>query len=209
MKENSQPKSPLWELYQQGLRNAKPEASELLDVEAQPDAGSKAMARRYNRIIRWAARQSKSALASDLASLFLSLMLERVRRRSLQSFAQSSESFITVSVQERARLNVENDRLLKSLLKHHEDRRKGAVVKLAKDPKQAAKAQAFKLWADRHAGKHPELRTEDQFASECCRRWPVLTSISGVKKWSTAWRKELRAWRSGGNRLADIGKRRC
>ena len=59
----------------------------------------------------------------------------------------------------------------------------------------AAKAEAFALWQAREAGKHPNLRTEEQFAIECCSRWDALPSISTVMKWSTQWRKEANAKR--------------
>lgn len=77
------------------------------------------------------------------------------------------------------------------------DARKKAYAKQAKNPmakaKSDCKAEAFKLWQERDAGKHPALRTNDQFATECCRRWPVLTSIGTVLKWSTQWHKEAKA----------------
>ncbi|MGH8031304.1 MAG: hypothetical protein ACREO8_02815 [Luteimonas sp.] len=68
-------------------------------------------------------------------------------------------------------------------------------ARLAKDPKQSAKVAAHLLWQEREMGKHPVLRTEDQFAMEVCRRWSELTSIGTVKKWSTAWRKHAKAIR--------------
>lgn len=78
--------------------------------------------------------------------------------------------------------------------------RQGGRAKLAKNPeaaaKERAKTAALALWKEREAGKHPKLRTEDQFAIEVCRRWPVLTSIAVVKKWSTSWRAESRRKRA-------------
>lgn len=67
-----------------------------------------------------------------------------------------------------------------------------AERKLAKDPKQAAKDEAKKLWLERRAGKHPDLRWNWQFAAECVRRWPVLTSPDTIKGWCTKWEKEAR-----------------
>lgn len=67
--------------------------------------------------------------------------------------------------------------------------RAAAAAKQARDPKQAAKTEAFKLWTDRHAGKHPNLRTNEQFAAECMRRWPVLTSAKVILGWCTDWNK--------------------
>lgn len=65
-------------------------------------------------------------------------------------------------------------------------------AKLARDPKQAAKAEAFKLWQARRAGKHPTLRTNEQFATECQSRWPVLTSAKNILGWCTQWNKDAK-----------------
>jgi hypothetical protein len=69
---------------------------------------------------------------------------------------------------------------------------RGAMAKLANDPKQVAKAGAFELWKERHAGKHPKLRTNEQFASEVMRRWPVLTSSKVICGWSARWTKTVK-----------------
>lgn len=69
---------------------------------------------------------------------------------------------------------------------------KGARAKHEKDPKQVAKAGAFELWKERHAGQHPKLRTVEQFAMEVMRRWPVLTSSKVITQWSAAWTKSAR-----------------
>lgn len=70
------------------------------------------------------------------------------------------------------------------------------AAKLAKDPVQAAKAKAYKLWLERHAGKHPNLRTNEQFAMECMRRWPVLTSSKVITGWCTEWNKAAKKTQS-------------
>jgi len=63
--------------------------------------------------------------------------------------------------------------------------RTAGLAKLAKDPKQKAKAEVEKLWLERHCGKHKKLRTNEQFAAECLRRWPVLTSSKVICGWCT------------------------
>lgn len=68
----------------------------------------------------------------------------------------------------------------------------GAKAKLESDPKQAAKAEAHKLWQEQYDGKHPELRTNEQFAAECMRRWPKLTSAKVILGWCTQWNKEAK-----------------
>jgi hypothetical protein len=58
--------------------------------------------------------------------------------------------------------------------------------------KAAAKQGAKALWDERHAGKHPKLRTVEQFATEVMRRWPVLTSSKVICQWSADWTREAR-----------------
>lgn len=70
--------------------------------------------------------------------------------------------------------------------------RTNAAIKLARDPKQSAKVAVFALWQDRRAGKHPKLRTNEQFAVECMRRWPVLTSAKVILGWCTQWNKQAK-----------------
>jgi hypothetical protein len=60
------------------------------------------------------------------------------------------------------------------------------------DPTQIAKAEAQKLWQERHAGKHPKLGTNEKFATECMRRWPVLKSAKVILGWCTDWNKEAK-----------------
>jgi len=74
----------------------------------------------------------------------------------------------------------------------HERALKAAIAKLEKDPKQAAKADAVKLWKERRDGNHPKLRTNEQFAAECMRRWPVLTSAKVILGWCAQWNKEAK-----------------
>jgi len=72
---------------------------------------------------------------------------------------------------------------------------KGGAGKIAKNETARAKAQAksgaLELWKERNAGKHPKLRTVEQFATEVMRRWPVLTSAKVICGWSAKWTKEV------------------
>lgn len=70
--------------------------------------------------------------------------------------------------------------------------RRGAAARLERSPKQVAKAEVKKLWKERHDGKHPKLRTNEQFAGECMSRWPVLGSAKVILGWCTEWGKEVR-----------------
>lgn len=78
---------------------------------------------------------------------------------------------------------------LTGLAKHRAWKR----LKNDKDGKQAAKAEVKELWKERRAGKHLKLRTNEQFAMECMRRWPTLTSLKVILGWCTTWNKEARA----------------
>lgn len=74
-----------------------------------------------------------------------------------------------------------------------DERSMGGKRRAANDPKTSAKADAFELWKERCAGKHPKLRTNEQFAMECMRRWPALTSIKVICGWCTVWTKEAKS----------------
>lgn len=65
---------------------------------------------------------------------------------------------------------------------------KNAIAKAKAD----AKAEALKLWIERHAGKHPKLGTVEQFATEVMRRWPILESSKVICGWSAKWTKQVR-----------------
>lgn len=74
---------------------------------------------------------------------------------------------------------------------------KGGNGKLSKNAtakaKADAKAEALKLWLERHAGKHPKLGTVEQFAIEVMRRWRILESSKVICGWSAKWAKQVRA----------------
>lgn len=55
------------------------------------------------------------------------------------------------------------------------------------------KKQVKALWLERRAGKHPKLRTNEQFAMECMRRWENdLKNIKTILGWCTRWKNELK-----------------
>ena len=68
----------------------------------------------------------------------------------------------------------------------------GGIARHLKAPQHAAKQKAFQFWLERRAGKHPKLRTNEQFAAECMRRWPVLTSAKVILGWCTEWNKQAK-----------------
>jgi hypothetical protein len=73
------------------------------------------------------------------------------------------------------------------------ERRMGGLARAANDPKQHAKTAAFGLWEERYAGKHPQLRTNEQFATKCMQEWPELTSAKVILGWCTSWNKQAKA----------------
>lgn len=53
-----------------------------------------------------------------------------------------------------------------------------------------AKAEAHALWQERRACKHPKLRRNVDFARECVKRWPILSSNTITQKWCPQWERE-------------------
>jgi len=67
--------------------------------------------------------------------------------------------------------------------------RKAAAAKLANDPKQAAKSEARKLWAQWRA-RPPLHRSAAAFARFVVKTLPIIESEEAVKRWEREWRKE-------------------
>ena len=59
-----------------------------------------------------------------------------------------------------------------------------------------AKSGARELWKERYAGKHPLLKTNEQFAIKVMSLWPVLKSSKVICGWCTDWEKEAKANRT-------------
>ncbi len=83
------------------------------------------------------------------------------------------------------------------LARHHRSlfAKKNAEQRLANDGdgKQAAKKKVEDLWLERHAGQHPKLRTNEQFAAEAMRQFPELTTAKTILGWCTKWNKEAKS----------------
>jgi hypothetical protein len=62
-----------------------------------------------------------------------------------------------------------------------------SVAKLARDPKQAAKAEAFKLWEDWQSGKTLH-KSGAAFARFVCEKHQVLESAITVERWVRTWK---------------------
>ena len=185
--------STIANLYLAQLKSAEPDASELADVTAQTDPIARSVARRYNRIVRWGAKQMPADLRAEVASLFMKLMIARSERRNANRNIAHLDNFA---------MNLANRQmaLAAMLTKNHEDRKKGGHKKLEKNAnaraKRVAKAGALELWIERNNGKHRRLRTVEQFATEVMRRWPILTSAKVICGWSAEWSKQVKG---GGN----------
>ncbi|WP_045760782.1 hypothetical protein [Xanthomonas albilineans] len=160
--------------------------------------------KRLARIKRWGMTQEKETLAEHLSLAALLLIERKKTERHVERGVKAREEMIALleaisaetKMQEAAMRGVA-EKYVASALANRADRRRGAAAKLAndRDGKQAAKAAALELWKERHAGKHPTLRTVEQFAIEVMRRWPVLTSSKVICGWSTKWSKSVREGR--------------
>lgn len=67
----------------------------------------------------------------------------------------------------------------------------GAAVKLARDPKQAAKADAFKLWQEWQTGK-ARHRSGAAFARHVIDTLPTIESEKTVERWTRQWAKDAK-----------------
>lgn len=152
--------------------------------------------RRLQRLKAWAMRQEHEDLAESFALAAL-LAIERkkthnVMRRGLDLHEGRRQELETTVRVHRA---VASD-FAKEVLENQRARRRGAKKRLENDPRQAAKVGALQLWLERHEGKHPRLRTVEQYAIEVMRRWPVLTSVKVICGWSAAWSRDVREGRT-------------
>lgn len=66
--------------------------------------------------------------------------------------------------------------------------RNAVAAKLARDPKQAAKAQAYKLWQDWQLGS-ARFKSGAEFARHVVEVLPAIESTKVVERWVTQWRK--------------------
>lgn len=80
---------------------------------------------------------------------------------------------------------------MRKTAKAESDRKRGAAAKLAKDPKQAAKKEAFEMWKAWHAGR-ARYKSGAAFARHVVDVLP-LESSKQVERWVTKWRREAQA----------------
>ncbi|MFC5526140.1 hypothetical protein ACFPPA_10335 [Rhodanobacter ginsengisoli] len=141
------------------------------EVKANQERYFGRLARQRQRVYEWAQRADQEHLARRFAEQWY-------LQKRLEYEAVNSNTLIELLSEFLRRMIAKKSR--------------GATKKLASDVKQAAKAEALKLWQTRRAGQHKQLRTNEQFATETMRRWPVLTSSKVICGWCTAWEKEAR-----------------
>lgn len=144
------------------------------------------LARRQPAIIRWALRQPHILLGSRFAIAFL---LASTYRKMYKVASLDCEDLRRERLDLIRKVEYYKSRVIDAAV----DRSRGGREKARKDPKFQAMRKAkrfFNEWAD---GKHRSIRTNDQFAMECVRRFPELTSVSYIAKNRVpAWRKERR-----------------
>lgn len=75
-----------------------------------------------------------------------------------------------------------------ALEKARNDRRHGALQKLMRDPKQAAKKEAFKAWKDWQAGRVIH-KSQAAFARFIVDTFPTLENPKSVERWAKEWRE--------------------
>lgn len=167
------------------------------EEKAEKEAGNKAFEercyRRLERFKRWGMKQEKEELAEHF-SLAVLLLIESQKTARLREEGHSlmQRHVRTIEARSVAAQDAAREFAAKAFAAQAA-RKKGAANKLAKDPKQAAKAGALELWKERNAGKHPKLRRVQDFATEVMRRWPALTNAKTIEGWSAQWTKEVRA----------------
>ncbi|MGH3711011.1 MAG: hypothetical protein ACRDRQ_23560 [Pseudonocardiaceae bacterium] len=134
----------------------------------------------------------------DLAQLAAALLHESLKIKSifanfLHCMYQEDKAKNSASAQRERHIQFQAEYILmQPQLLASQRARTAAFAKLSNDPRQLAKAEARNLWQERRAGKHPKLRTNEQFATECIRRWPVLRSSKVICGWCTKWNKEAK-----------------
>ena len=168
-------------------------AAEQLEQEKQDSAYEAQSFRQLERIKRWAMKQPRDHLAEQFSLAVLLLMETRKTSRARgEAFDKLTDVAQHLDSRAKAMQSVARDSIHKEFVQT-EARRKGAIRKLANDPKQVAKARALELWNERRAGKHPNLRTVEQYATEVMRRCRVLESSKVICGWSAKWTKQVKA----------------
>lgn len=71
-------------------------------------------------------------------------------------------------------------------------RKKAPAARLAKDPRQAAKAAIFEIWTQRVGTGDASAWRVSVFAREMYRRFPVTEDPLLIRKWVYAWAKARR-----------------
>lgn len=85
----------------------------------------------------------------------------------------------------------QSEPLVEEAFKTRNDRKRGAVEMLARDPKQAAKKEAFKMWQDWQANRTRYASGAD-FARHVLDEQSALKNVKSVEAWVTKWRREAK-----------------
>jgi hypothetical protein len=142
--------------------------------------------RRLERVTRRAMSQDKEVLARRYAEVVAMLSATKRHARLLGEalvIAQYSAEFHSQMSQSAE--NITNQ-FANVIIASRNDRKRGAKVKNDRDPKQAAKDEARKLWLDWQAGK-AIYRNQSDFARHVCEKLG-LKDAGNVGKWCRHWR---------------------
>ena len=101
---------------------------------------------------------------------------------------RDSKSLLLAHVKPELRVALETVRTYSEAMTRSSMAQEGALRKLANDPKQAAKAEAFKLWQQWHQGKI-QHRSGAAFARYVIENLPTITSTKVVERWATGWQR--------------------
>lgn len=153
-----------------------------------------AVRERLPRFKAWAMRLPQDELAEKFAQLLATHLVARKSHRDKERDWNNNEHSLENSLSECQNI-IE---LYECVQENQRDQRSEGGKNKSKE-KQEAKANALALWKERDAGKRPELRTVEQFATEVMRLWPVLTSHKVICGWSSNWTKEARAGKTPTN----------
>ncbi|MUV14589.1 hypothetical protein [Noviluteimonas gilva] len=142
--------------------------------------------RRWERVFAWALRQERHELAGYVASLANQLLAHRRLARLQRRLERALKA-------QQSRMHEREAGLTSAVAGHRAARQKGARVKLANDPKQAAKVEVKRLWSDWQRGTTTH-RSGAAFARYAVER-TAIESPDTVTRWVREWQKERKGRR--------------
>ncbi len=176
------------EIAEQARLERERKEAEYLEREKQDAAYQAHCYRWLERIERWAMKQSRDDLAEHF-SLALLLLIETRKISQSRSDLAHKLAEHGKDMGERAEAAQAVARVsIREVLKQTAARKKGAMRRLANDPKQAAKAKARELWLAWQTGGTIH-RNQAAFCHHVCEQLE-LKDTGNVGKWCREWKKQ-------------------